>query len=209
MKSLYRIYIDEVGNHDMKESLNDNERFLTLFGVIIKNQDVFDVIQPQMQEIKMRFFQKDPDEPVILHRKEISRYQGIFSSLQRDREKRIEFGNTMLEAYGKWPYVAIAITIDKKEHFSRYETWRHEPYHYCLEVLLERYVLFLHYRKLNGDVMVEARGTKPDGKLAKSFNRIFRNGTSNIPSSRIQSCLTSRELKIKTKGDYPLTVSDE
>jgi hypothetical protein len=171
MTSLYRIYIDEVGNHDMKASLNQNERYLTLFGVIINSRDVFDIIQPEMRAIKVQFFQSDPDEPVIFHRKDISRYRDEFRSLF-DREKRFEFGNRMLLAYQEWPYTAIAITIDKIEHFSRYEVWRHEPYHYCLEVLVERYILFLHYRNLRGDVMVEARGTNPDRKLAKSFSRI-------------------------------------
>ena len=38
MKNLYRIYIDEVGNHNMKEPIGENERFLTLFGVIVNGE---------------------------------------------------------------------------------------------------------------------------------------------------------------------------
>ena len=76
------------------------------------------------------------------------------------------------------------VTIDKLEHLSRYQVWRHAPYHYCLEVLLERYVLFLHYRGLRGDIMVESRNATLDGKLKNSFGHCIEaaHGTS-LPKS--------------------------
>lgn len=197
--SLYRLYVDEVGNHAIHENLGDNERYLTLFGVIVERSEMINVIQPDMRRIKLKFFQQDPDEPVIFHRKEITRFQGPFSLLYSDSDKRQEFGNTMLEMYGKWRFYSIAVTIDKREHFNRYRVWRHAPYHYCMEALLERYVLFLSYQQQRGDVMVEARGTKPDRKLKQSFRRLYDNGTSHVPAERFQGCLTSRELKVKKK----------
>lgn len=47
--------------------------------------------------------------------------------------------------------------------------------------------------------MIEARGTAPDQRLAKSYQRLFQRGTDNIPAERMQACLTSNEIKIKTK----------
>jgi hypothetical protein len=43
----------------------------------------------------------------------------------------------MLRAYQEWEHTAVAITIDKLEDLYRYNVWRHAPYHYCLEVMLE------------------------------------------------------------------------
>ena len=129
MHNLHRIYIDEVGNHTMKESLDENERFLTLFGVITNGHHMLNVIQPDVQRIKQTFFQKDPDEPIIFHRKDIVRYKGVFSSLYGDKVKRQEFADTMLAMYSKWEYTTIIVTIDKRKHLQNYSVWRYEPYH--------------------------------------------------------------------------------
>lgn len=197
---LHRMYVDEVGNHAMKESLNENERFLTLFGVWTDFDHMVNVIQPEMHAIKLKFFQSDPDSPVIFHRKDISRYRGPFSILYGDEKKRKQFGDRMLRAYEEWQYTAAVVTIDKTEHLSRYQVWRHAPYHYCLEVLLERYVLYLHYRELRGDVMIESRNTTLDEKLESSFRRLYTDGTRHVPANIIQKCLTSKELKLKKKS---------
>ena len=184
----------------MKESLEENERFLTLFGVITNGHHMLNVIQPDVQKIKQQFFQKDPDEPIIFHRKDIVRYRGVFSSLYGNKEKRQEFADTMLAMYQKWEYTTIIITIDKRKHLQDYSVWRYEPYHYCLAVLLERYILYLQSHQLRGDVMIEARGTKPDRKLSESFTQLFENGTNFVPASAFQAHLTSRKIKIRRKS---------
>lgn len=199
MKNLHRIYIDEVGNHDMKENISEDERFLTLFGVIVNGHHMQTVIQPDMRKIKEKYFKVDPDEPIIFHRKDIARRRGPFKNLLKDKFIRDSFGNDMLVLYRKWDFTAISITIDKKSHFNKYSVWRYEPYHYCLAMLIERYVLYLHYRKLRGDVMIEARGTAPDKKLKESFRRLFEQGTRNLSSQLMEQCLTSREIKVKNK----------
>ena len=66
--TLYRIYIDEVGNHDMSHADDPNERFLSLTGVILESGYTAQTFIPEMNELKQRFFQHDPDEPVIFHR---------------------------------------------------------------------------------------------------------------------------------------------
>ncbi len=68
-ESLYRLYIDEVGNHDMGPSLPPGERFLTLFGAWTSLGQVADVIQPEMIAIKAHFFTGDPDVPIVFQGK--------------------------------------------------------------------------------------------------------------------------------------------
>jgi hypothetical protein len=69
--ALYRIYVDEVGNHDLTHADDPNQRFLSLTGVILESDYTLSVLQPEMDQIKRDFFQRDPDEPVIFHRKEL------------------------------------------------------------------------------------------------------------------------------------------
>ncbi|HOE62589.1 MAG TPA: DUF3800 domain-containing protein [Candidatus Sumerlaeota bacterium] len=67
----YRIYVDEVGNPDLNSSDNPNHRFLSLTGIIIQLDYVQKTIYPEMEDLKNRYFFSHPDEPIILHRKEI------------------------------------------------------------------------------------------------------------------------------------------
>ncbi|MBA4420607.1 MAG: hypothetical protein C0391_05620 [Anaerolinea sp.] len=196
--SLYRIYIDETGNHDMNHADDPNQQFLALTGVIIESKYNISIFQPELDAIKMSFFMQDPDLPVILHRKEIVNRRRPFEAL-RDPQIEDNFNQTILSGLKRWQYRVITVVIDKKIHRDQYSVWRYHPYHYCLAVMLERYVLFLHYGDNHGDVMVESRGRAEDEKLKDSFQRLYKLGTDNVPSERWQDRLTSCELKVKSK----------
>ena len=197
--ALYRIYIDEVGNHDMENADQPNHRFLSLTGVILESEYTLRVLQPEMDEIKRTFFQRDPDEPVIFHRKELVNRRFPFHPL-RDPEVEQRFNATLLLALTRWDYQVITVVIDKREHRDRYQVWRHHPYHYCLQVLLERYVRFLSGNGNRGDVLIESRGGKEDLKLKDSYARLYNNGDNYLPADQWQACLTSCELKVKPKS---------
>ncbi|MCP4361203.1 MAG: hypothetical protein GY796_24610 [Chloroflexi bacterium] len=124
MKNLYRLYIDEVGNHDMKPGLGENERFLSLFGVIANGNQMLNCIQSDMRRLKQKYFQQDPDEPIIFHRKDIVRYRGSFKSLYADKIKRQTFADEMLHYFQDWEYWVILVTIDKIAHQNTYTVWR-------------------------------------------------------------------------------------
>lgn len=197
--SLYRVYIDEVGNHDLSHVDDPNQRFLSLTGVIVESQYVLHTLQPEMDQIKREFFQHDPDEPVVFHRKELVNKARPFQAL-RDPGVEERFNTTLLTALARWDYRVVTVVLDKKAHRDQYQVWHYHPYHYCLAVLLERFVLFLHYNNYRGDVMVEARGGREDSKLKDSYSRLYEHGTDNIPPERWRARLTSRELKLKPKS---------
>jgi len=50
-----RIYIDETGNPDLKSSNNDNHRFLSLTGVIIRLDYVDNFLHDDMENFKKDF----------------------------------------------------------------------------------------------------------------------------------------------------------
>jgi hypothetical protein len=196
--ALYRIYIDEVGNHDLTHADDANQRFLSLTGVILESGYVMRVLQPEMDALKRRFFQRDPDEPVVFHRKELVNRRPPFAAL-RDPQVELEFNAALLDALARWEYRVITVAIDKKAHRDRYRVWHYHPYHYCLAVLLERFLMFLGRGHHRGDVMVESRGAKEDGKLKESYSRLYRDGTQNIPAAQWHDRLTSGNLKVKPK----------
>jgi len=196
----YRLYVDEVGNSDMNASSNPNHRYLSLTGVIFELGYVQGVVFPAVEKLKQTYFDSHPDEPVILHRKELVNQKYPFLAL-RDPATMANFNRDLLKLLRTLDYVVVTAVIDKLEHQRRYETWRFDPYHYCLTVLVERYVLWLKQRQTVGDVMAESRGGREDRRLKDSFERAYENGSDFVKPEGFAAVLTSRQLKVKPKSN--------
>ena len=100
-----------------------------------------------------------------------------------------------------WQYTVITVCLDKKAHRKRYTTWQYDPYHYCLAVLLERFVYFLNRRGVRGDVIAESRGGKEDRRLKESFHRLYDKGSDYLGPEQLQQALTTGQIKMKQKSD--------
>lgn len=196
----YRIYIDEVGNPDLNSSDNPNHRFLSLTGVILELGHVENAVHPQMEELKTRYFGSHPDDPVIFHRKEMLSAKPPFAIL-KEPVVRESFDREILELLSSWDYTVISVCLDKKTHKETYATWRYDPYHYCLAILLERFVFYLSRMNCKGDVMAESRGGKEDLRLKRAYERLWLQGTDFVEQHQFQRVLTSRQLKVKVKAN--------
>lgn len=196
--SKYRLYVDEVGNPDLENSENPNHRFLSLTGVIVDIGHIQERVHPDMEALKSHYFVSHPDDPVILHRKEIVHHRYPFQVL-RDPKIEAAFNADLLYLLRIWEYRIITVCLDKRKHQETYTTWRYDPYHYCLAILLERFNYWLNRQGAQGDVMAESRGGKEDMRLKKSFAGIWERGTEYVDPEQFQAAVTSRELKVKPK----------
>lgn len=196
----YRMYIDEVGNSDLGASENPNHRYLSLTGVIIELRYVDRVVSPEMEKLKRKYFTYHVDDPLIFHRKDIVNKRKEYASL-RDQMRESDFNKDLLAFLKKTDYTVITVVIDKLELKQRYTAYQYDPYHYALEILLERYVMWLEHKNEKGDVLAESRGKKEDMRLKKSFRRLCDIGTQFIASERLRNRLTSVELKVKSKNN--------
>ena len=194
----YRLYIDETGNHDLESAQDPNYRYLGLAGIAIDLKVVREILMPNLEQLKQDFFPYDPDSPPIFHRKKLETRRYPFHTLN-DSTVEQAFYDKLFEFLQELDFTVMTVAIDKLEHKNRYRVWMHQPYHYCLEVLIERYVLFLENREVKGDVLAESRVGPLDIKLKQSFSRIFKDGTDYISAQRIQQRLTSKELKVEPK----------
>ena len=66
-----RLYVDEVGNPDLRSSDKADHRYLCLAGVVFNLDYVKNVLNPEIESLKTIFFGSHPDEPIILHRKKL------------------------------------------------------------------------------------------------------------------------------------------
>ncbi|MEW5825539.1 MAG: DUF3800 domain-containing protein [Candidatus Bipolaricaulota bacterium] len=197
----YRLYVDEVGNSSLRvgDPNNENDRFLSLTGVAVRGDYALASFVPEMDALKRRFFQTDPDVPVILHRTDMLNRKWPFTELQ-DPATESAFYVALNERLAAWEYAVVSVVIDKHRQKNLYQVWQANPYHYCMKVLLERYVMFLQGGSATGDVMVESRQAKDDFKLKESYKRLYISGTERIAATSFQRRLSSKELKVKPKS---------
>jgi hypothetical protein len=196
----YRLYVDEVGDPGLRNAADPRYRYLSLSGIIMKLDYVDEVAFPAIDGLKKKYFRSHVDDPVVFHRKELVNQRHPFQSL-RDEKTRGAFNEDLLKLLDLIEYLVITVVIDKLEQKSRYRIWQHDPYHYSLRVLLERYILFLQDAGATGDVMAESRGGKEDMRLKASYEKIYAEGTEYVGSEIFQRCLTSRKLKVKQKSN--------
>jgi hypothetical protein len=196
--TMLRLYIDEVGHHDLKTSDDPNERYLGLTGVIMEIGYAEEEFTNRLDALKPEVFGR---VDFVLHRRDIiDKKREPFTAL-RDENLRQQFDEKLLGLINDSTYHCITAHIDKKEHRERYVVWQFQPYHYCMTVMLERYVQFLERKDVVGDVMLESRGKKENKQLAKSYRRIVEKGTDHVPSVLFEKRLTSKEIKLKPKAD--------
>jgi hypothetical protein len=194
------LYIDEVGNADLKgAATDDNIRYLSLTGILTTIRHHDERISPQLDYVKSIIPQHSPANPVVLHRRDIVRREGAFACL-RNPDLCKKFDDLMLDVIEQAPYRALTVQIDKKQHLDEYSTWHFDPYHYCLRCLIERYVLYLNRHNASGFVAIEPRYKKADKKLKASFERIFLDGTENLTARFVQRRLLSKTIRFFPKS---------
>jgi len=223
MPRQYRLYIDESGYHSYgkkelrklilrstKEAVEipmdfypelekPEKRYLGLTGCIIEAENYRNTFHPRFEELKQKHFPHNPDDPVILHRKELINKNGPFCRL-RDPSREREFNESLLVFLKEMEYRVITVVIDKKTHVERYLEFAYHHYHYCLGAMLERYCGFLHFFNSRGDVLSESRGGKEDNQLKEAYRGVYSGGTQFRQPEFFQKVLTSKEIKLKPKS---------
>ena len=222
MSRVFRLYLDESGDHSYgkrelrklqvetkdasgNELVNyypelekDDKRYLGLTGCIIEKERYRVCFYPKLEELKQKYFPHSPDDPVILHRRDIIDRHGPFWRLRGPQRQRA-FDEDLLSFFEEMEYTIITVVIDKKAHIERYREFAFHPYHYCLAAIIERYCAFLHFLGGSGDVLAESRGRREDMQLKEAYTGIYNSGTQFRPPDFFRAVLTSRELKLKPK----------
>ena len=194
----YRLYVDEVGDTGLRRVNDANHRFLSLTGVIAESDYVQRRIHPELEDIKARYFDSHPDEPVVLHRKELVNGRRPFQALA-DGDTRAAFDDELLGRIGGWDYGVITVCLDKRAFAEGGYAVGNDPYHYCLGAAVEAFGDWLRRRNAVGDVMVEARRGKEDARLKEYYRTLWERGGGVAVAAQLQSALTSREIKVKPK----------
>lgn len=197
---MYRLYVDEVGTDSHKNTHIDRDRYLSLTGVAVKVDHAREALGPAIEKLKFDLFPGDPDDPpLILHRKEIMGGKGCYERLRVDDQFRAAFNERILAIYRETDYTVITALIDKQWMAAQRHWGRRHPYHYLMEILVEKYTQFLERKRTIGDIMPESRQGK-DALLQQEYDRIRRTGTQYVAAERIAAVLRGHKLKFRTKA---------
>jgi hypothetical protein len=196
----YRLYVDEVGNDDIGNVSDERHRYLSLTGVAMKLADTRDVLTPRLDKLKRDIFRSDPDVPIILHRKDLLQRKGIFGKLN-DPTLRASFDTETLSIIAETPYSVITVLIDKKGMLNQKHWINRHPYHYLMEILVEKYVQFLERRGSTGDIMPEKRHGRKDIALQIAFDSVREQGSDYVSRRMIAERIPSGTLKLRSKRE--------
>lgn len=197
----YRLYIDETGTDAPPVSDHPNHRFLSLTGIVMSRREM-DHAAARLSDLKQTVFGKPhpDDRPVVIHWSSIPTRKGPFECL-RDEVNARRFSELWTAFLKDTDFTAFTVSIDKAS-MSRKTHWfvRH-PYHYAMEILLERYILFLKRRGACGDVMPEERRGRKDHDLQAAFDEVRVSGTRFLSNESVSDHLSSTKLKFRSKFD--------
>lgn len=221
-KKLYRLYIDESGDHsygkkntfttkiemlgetfeipndEYVELADDRNRYLSLTGCLIEKMFYEKTFCLEMEQLKKSHFTYDHDDPLIFHREDMVNKRKSFYRLSK-QDKEAAFNDDLLRFLKNMEYTIITVVVDKKNHIERYGCAAFHPYHYCLTAMLERYCGLLSYCNAKGDVLAESRGGREDELLKKAYRDLYNDGSKWRPGTHFQNVLTSKEIKLKKK----------
>jgi hypothetical protein len=197
---MYRLYLDEVGNDDLTHVDDERHRYLSLTGVVMRQDYARDVATPELARFKADTLRHDADTPPILHRKHIMNKKGIFGCLVDD-DKCSYFDDCLVQYLSNIEYAVITIVLDKKGMLHQ-RHWREKhPYHYLMSILVEKYTRFLARKSSIGDMMPEERKGIKDRELQTAYEKVRETGTDYAPRALIETHLRGKRLKFRDKED--------
>jgi hypothetical protein len=166
------VFLDESGDHGLT-NVDPASPVFVLCGICTSLGEYRDMIVPAWNELKIRTF---GHEGPIIHSTDIRKRQGAFVRLN-DPLLRKEWMTQLTRLLATLPYTLVAVAIHKTEHASKYREPAH-PYHYALEVLLERVAIWLDITgQTEARLIAEARGKAENRQLLAEFGKLLSSGT--------------------------------
>jgi hypothetical protein len=169
-RSDYNVYIDESGDHGLK-NIDTNYPIFVLTFCCFKISDYIKKAVPALQYFKFKYFGHDQ---VVLHEIDIRKNKEPFKFLRTDRVLRDNFMFDLSKIIEDIPFKVVPIIIDKSKLKIKYNS-PFNPYHLGLRFGLEKLNQFLSNNEQEGkevSLIFEKRGNNEDKDLELEFLRI-------------------------------------
>lgn len=174
------LFIDESGEHSF-EHIDDNYPVFVLAGIIIDTDYHKNEVRPIVDQFKR---EKIGDSSVILRSSDMKANRNGFEFLWDD-ERRVQFWEDLNELMEGLDYKVVACAVDKYRAAERYENIHQDPYHYCLRVLVELFVMELQDVGDTGIIVPEKRGRAYDVPLENAWKETQLEGTKHFDAESV------------------------
>ena len=176
----YIIFVDESGDHSLKNIDLEYPIFSLAFCIIEKN-DYISHIMPALNKLKFKYWGHCD---IVLHEHDIRKSMHGEWSILSDSNTRKSFLDDISDLMETTPFEVIACVINKQK-LIRYPTPRN-PYELAMLFCMERLNDWLFSKKQQHkiiQVQFEGRGKKEDAELELEFRRICDNASSTVASN--------------------------
>ncbi len=167
--SKYVVYVDESGDHNLK-NIDENYPLFVLAFCVFHKIHYSEKVVAALEKFKFNHFGHDQ---VILHEHEIRKEKAPFNIFKGPQQRDL-FYNELTSIIEYSNFILISCVIDKRRLKSTGEKTQN-PYHVALSYCLEQFYEFLkekNQHNLVSHVVVECRGNKEDRELELEFRRI-------------------------------------
>jgi hypothetical protein len=158
-----------------------------------------------MRQFKMQHFGR---EDVVLHTVEMGKGRGDYAFLATPT-KRAAFYTDLNALLQRWDYKVVACVFEKPRYIAQY-TEPFDPYHFGLEILIERFCKELGSEEDAGFICAEKRNPGLDRELMAAWERLKSSGagTGYALSDEIDRKIIDLSLKDKTPNLAGLQLAD-
>lgn len=173
------LYLDESGDHDLV-NIDKNYPIFALGGCVMDSSYHDRVLKPAMDFFKEKVL---GNSSIILHYADYTR-DGVGFEKLSDKTNRETFYRELNKIIKDTDFTLIACIIDKIEHNKHYK-YPINPYILSLEIIIEKFVMFLNKVNEQGIIISESRNPQLDNELNLAFLDIKIRGTRFLKPTEI------------------------
>lgn len=197
------LFLDESGDHNLT-NIDESYPLFVLAGIIVDQEYHQSTLQQQINKLKERHFK---NSNLIIHYRDYTRNQNGFEMMSK-KDFREGFYKDINELIAHNEYILLACIIDKKLHKEKYGLLAIDPYTLSLQILVERFVMYLKQNNDKGIIIAESRGNQLDNELNLSYLNLKINGTKYLRPIEITENIENVLIKKKNENIAGLQLVD-
>lgn len=197
-----KLFLDESGDHNLIKI--DMQYPIFVLGGVIIDDSYMPILNEKVDNFKDKLF---GTKDIILHTADISRNKNGFENL-KDTPFRTRFFEELNILMSELEYSIVACVIKKDEHIKQYSETALDPYILSLNVIIEKFCLYLKSNKEQGTIVAEKRDRTLDHELELSWLDLKIRGTKHLKGSVIEDTITSLATEHKNLNNNALQLAD-
>lgn len=196
------LFLDESGDHNLIKI--DMQYPIFVLGGIIVDNSYIDILNEKVDKFKLEVF---GTKDIILHTADITRNKNGFERL-KEKEFRENFYNKLNLLMDEMEYNIVACAIKKDDHYTKYGDSAIDPYLLSLNVIVEKFCLYLRHNNEMGSIIAKKRDRTLDHELELSWLNLKIRGTKHLKGSEIEDNVDSLKLEHKHLNTNALQIAD-